>query len=100
MNLSTIITRIKLKLGLINIAAPFEDLDNVIMSIIKDITIPVFSLYNPVQDVLVVQTNELEKLDKTEQYQTFLLPDFKSRKLLYVFDVTYDDSCLSGLGYL
>lgn len=99
MNLSTIITRIKLKLGLINIATPFEDLDNVIMSIIKDITIPVFSLYNPVQDVLVVQTNELEKLDKTEQYQTFLLPDFKSRKLLYVFDVTYDDSCLSGLGY-
>lgn len=99
MNLSNVITRVKLKLGLINIATPIENLDDFIMTIIQDITIPVFSLYNPVQDKLVINTNDLERIEKTEQSETFLLPEFKNRNLLYVFDVTYDDSCLSGLGY-
>ena len=45
MNLSTFVTRIKLKLGLINIATPFENLDQVIMDILRDITIPTFSIY-------------------------------------------------------
>ena len=99
MNLSNIITRVKLKLGLINIALPFENMDQVITTIIQEITIPVFSQYNPVPDRLVCDTNDLEKIEKRETYETYLLPDFKNRKLLYVFDVNYDDSCLSGLGY-
>lgn len=99
MNLSTILTRVKLKLGLINIATPFKDLDNTIMDIIKDITVPVFSLYNPVKDTIRMHTKDMERIEKSESYETFLLPEFKGRNLIYVFDVTYDDSCLSGLGY-
>lgn len=99
MNLSNVITRVKLKLGLINIATPFENIDDIIMYILENITLPVYSTYNPVHDKLVINTNDLERIDKTEQYETYLLPDFKTRTLLYVFDVTYDDSCLSGLGY-
>ena len=99
MNLSNIITRIKLKLGLINIATPFENLDETITDIIKDITVPVFSIYQPCKESMYVKTNELTRLEKEDQSETFLLPDFKGRTLLEVIDVTYDDSSLSGLGY-
>lgn len=99
MNMSNIITRIKLSLGLMAIATPFENIDETILTILQDITIPDFSLYNPCRDRLQLKTSDLERLEKTDQYEVYLLPDFKNRKLLYVFDVTYDDSCLSGLGY-
>jgi len=99
MNLSNIITRIKLKLGLINIATPFENIDDVIIEIIQDITVPVFSIYNPCIDTMYFKTNELERIEKSDQYETFLLPEFKGRNLLEVVDVTYDDTSLSGLGY-
>lgn len=97
--MSNIITRIKLSLGLMAIATPFENIDETILTILQDITIPDFSLYNPCRDRLQLKTSDLERLEKTDQYEVYLLPDFKNRKLLYVFDVTYDDSCLSGLGY-
>lgn len=41
MNLSSIVTRIKLKLGLVNLAMPFDDIDNIITTIIQDITLPI-----------------------------------------------------------
>lgn len=99
MNLSEFLTRIKLKLGLMTIATPFEDLDGTIIGIVQDITIPVFSIYYPVKETLVLNTIDLERLEKQSMYEKYLLPDFKTRKLLYVFDVNYDTSHLSGLGY-
>jgi len=99
MNLSNIVTRVKLKLGLINIATPFENIDEVIVDIAKDITLPVFSIYHPCRETMYVYTKELERIAKDELSQTYLLPDFKGRKLIEVIDVTYDDSSLSGLGY-
>jgi hypothetical protein len=97
--MSNVITRIKLSLGLMAISTPFENLDETMETIIKDITLPVFSLYQPCKEFLTLNTNDLTRIDKTEQYKVYLLPEFKSRNLLYVFDVRYDDSCLSGLGY-
>lgn len=99
MNYSNIITRIKLKLGLINITTPFENLDQMITDIIKDITIPVFSIYSPCKERLTINTSDLPILENTETYKKYLLPDFVNRKLLYVFDVYYDTSMLSGFGY-
>ena len=99
MNLSTFITRIKLKLGLMNIATPFENLDDIIMTILKDITIPTFSIYYPVKEKIIINTRDLELLEKESDYENYLLPDLKNRKLLHVFDVNYDSSYLSGLGY-
>ena len=99
MNLSTIITRIKLKIGLLNIVTPFEDLDSVIHNILKEITIPVFSIYYPAKDTIVLNTTELELLEKQSDYEKYLLPDFKTRKLITVLDVSYDTSHLAGLGY-
>ena len=41
----------------------------------------------------------MRRIKKTDQYEIYLLPEFKNRTLLEVLDVRYDDSCLSGLGY-
>lgn len=99
MNMSTLITRIKLKLGIMNIASPIENLDETITWVIQNITIPVFSTYHPWKESLTINTNDLEKLDKGGTYECYLLPEFKEKKLLFVFDVRYDETCLSGLGY-
>lgn len=99
MNLSNIMTRIKLKLGLINIATPFENLDDTILSIITDITIPTFSIYYPSQDTLNIDLSGLEEIEKTPEYRKVLLPDFKTRKLLYVLDVKYRSDSMAGIGY-
>ena len=99
MNLSEVITRIKLKLGIMNIAAPIQNLDGTISTIIKEITIPDFSLYNPDKQNIRLELKDLERLEHTNSYDTYLLPDFKTKKLLYVFNVYYDDSTLAGFGH-
>lgn len=99
MNMSTLLTRIKLKLGIMNIASPIENLDETITWVIQNVTLPVFSTYHPFKQSITINTNDLERLDKGGTYECYLLPDFKERKLLFVFDVRYDETCLSGLGY-
>ena len=99
MNLSDVMTRIKFKLGIMNIASPIRNLDGMIATIIKDITVPDFSIYNPDRYTMRLQLTDLEKLENTNSYETYLLPDFKTKKLLYVYNVYYDDSTLSGFGH-
>lgn len=99
MNMSKLITRIKRNIGIYGIALPIEDIDKEIKDIIIDITLPVFSLYNPYEDHLYIDLQNLERVEKTSTYQSYLLPSALSEKLLYVKDVRYDDRCISGLGY-
>lgn len=99
MNLSNIVTRIKYKVGLINIATPFEDLDGMIVDIIQKITVPVFSIYCPYKTRMAVDINDFEVVEKQNNYRKVLLPLFHDRKLLYVYDVNYDESVMSGLGF-
>lgn len=98
MNINTVLNRIKLKLGLLNISTPFEDLDKTILLIIQDITLPVFSQYAPFNQTMVIETDDLERIEKTSDYEKFILPEFRSMELLYVHDVRYDTSTLAGLG--
>ena len=99
MNMSKLITRIKRNIGIYGIALPIEDIDKEIKDIIIDITLPVFSLYNPYEDHLYIDLQNLERVEKTSTYQSYLLPSALSEKLLYIKDVRYDDRCISGLGY-
>lgn len=99
MNITDVVFRTKLKLGLMNIATPFEDINATIVDIIKRITVPVFSVYQPVKESLTINVNDLEIIEKGTDYRKILLPEFKTRKLIYLFDVRYDTSVLSGLGY-
>lgn len=99
MNLSDVMTRIKYKLGIMNIASPVRNLDGMIATIIKDITVPDFSIYHPDRFRTKFNLNDLEQIERTNSYETYLLPDFQNKKLLYVFQVYYDDSTLSGFGH-
>lgn len=99
MNLSEVMTRIKYKLGIMNIAAPVRNLDGMIATIIKDITVPDFSIYQPDRFTARLDLHSLEKIEDTNSYETYLLPEFQSKKLIYVFQVYYDDSTLSGFGH-
>ena len=99
MNLSEVMTRIKYKLGIMNIASPVRNLDGMIATIIKDITVPDFSIYHPDRYSARYDLKDLEKIENTNSYETYLLPDFQSKKLLYIFNVYYDDSTLAGFGH-
>lgn len=98
MNLSTVVTRLKLKLGLLAISTPIENLDETIVTILDTVTLPVFSLYAPMKEKIVLKTSDMELQEKTAEYEKYLLPDFKTKKLIYVLDVYYDSGMLSGLG--
>ena len=82
MNLSDVMTRIKYKLGIMNIASPIRNLDGMINTIIKDITVPDFSIYVPDRYRTRIDLKDLEKIENTNAYETYLLPDFNSKKLL------------------
>lgn len=99
MNLSIMVKRIKMKIGIYGIALPIENLDDMIVEIIQDITRPVFSLYQPFEQTIYLDMNRLEEVEKTAIYESYLLPDFQERKLLSVKDIRYDDRSLSGMGY-
>lgn len=99
MNLSSLMTRLKLKLGLLNISSPFVDIDAVILQILQDITVPTFSIYYPYKERLHVNLHDLELIEKTTSYEKVLLPIFQPRELLYVFDVNYNNDNLSGIGF-
>lgn len=99
MNLSTIVTRIKHRLGLAAIATPYENINQEIIDIIQNITVPTFSLYQPKREPLTLRTTDLELIEKGAFWEMYNLPEFKARKLLYVYEVTYDSEAMDGLGY-
>jgi hypothetical protein len=99
MNLSEVMTRIKFNLGIANIATPIKNIDGMIAMIIKDITIRDFSRYQPDRIKTKINLQKLKRLENMATYEVYLLPDFGEKKLLYVFNVEYDDSSLSGFGH-
>jgi hypothetical protein len=99
MNQSWAITRIKRKLGLVNIATPFDDIDQEILDILQEYTVPTFSVYCPVKERMHLNMQDLELVEKNDISEKYLLPDFKTRKLLYIFDIKYDTQMIAGLGY-
>ena len=99
MNLSILVKRIKIDLGIYGLALPIENLDELIIDVIQDITLPVFSIYQPFEQTMYLDMNKLDKIEKTASYEAYLLPDFQERKLLSIKDVRYDDRSLSGMGY-
>ena len=100
MNLSRLVTRIKINLGIYATVAPFENVEETIKEIIQTITIPTFSLYCPYYQTYRFDLHNLEQLEKDNSREVYLLPDiFSERKLLFIKDVRYDESTISGIGY-
>ena len=79
MNLSKLVTRIKMNIGIYGIALPIDNIDEMITEIVTDISLPVFSLYNPYEESIYMDVNKLERVEKTAQYSAYLLPEFTTR---------------------
>lgn len=100
MNLSQLITRLKIDCGIYSIALPFENPDQAIIETIQNITLRTFSTYCPYYEKFRFDLNSLEQVEKGSNYTTHLLPDvFSQREILFIRDITYEESSLSGLGY-
>ena len=98
MNLSNTMTRIKLALGLTGISLPFENVDEAIYTILKEITIPTFSVYSPNNQSIYLNMNDLNILERQASYIKFLLPDFgDDKKVLYLHKVSYNETDPSGM---
>lgn len=96
LNLSQIITRIKMKMGIYGISLPIENVNDFIRETIEMITIPTFSLYQPYYQTLHINTSDLQKDprydDTSSEKSAYLLPLFETQKLLTVADVQYSDN--------
>ena len=100
MNMSSLITRIKMDCGIYSIALPFDNPDKAIEDVIREISLRTFSTYAPYFQKVQFDTHDLEKIDEHGNVQTYLLPDiFSQREILYVKSVKYDESDISSLGY-
>lgn len=88
MDTQYVLTRLNQTLGL-------TDLDSVVTfdvikqasEIIKNTTVPVFSIYLPYKEEMLVKLNQKNIHHVSDIGVTYLLPDFAPRKLLYVLDI-------------
>lgn len=100
LNLSNVVSRIKFKLGIVNMALPFDNVDKMIVDILEEFTVPVFSLYCPDRKINTVDVNQcFKKLETRTSYTKYLIPDFKDPKLLYINDIYNNEDALTNLGY-
>lgn len=74
-NISKLISAIKLDLGLMTMATPFENLDELIKEIITVRTLPVFNELSPYKVPLQINTNELEVVERRVDSDVYMLPD-------------------------
>lgn len=98
MNLSRLVTRIKRGIGIYGIALPIDDIDRMILDILEDTTIPVFSIYSPFFITYKFDVSALECTQRSTDYIEYALPDFQERNLLYIANVTYDQVFTGGFG--
>lgn len=74
-NISKLITSIKIDTGLMTMASPFENLDELIREIIVIRTLPVFNELAPYKVPLLIDTNELEVVEHRSESDVYVLPD-------------------------
>ena len=74
-NISKLITSIKMELGLVAMATPFDNLDELIREIIVVRTLPVFDELYPYIVPLQIDTNELDLVERRSESSIYRLPD-------------------------
>jgi len=99
MNAEVMIKRIKREIGLYGIALPIENLDKLILEILEDTTIPVFSIYSPKIEMITVNIKDFthNNSDRGEGCDLYILPEYifaGDRELLYILSVKYNESYL------
>lgn len=99
MNMSSLITRIKLELGLYAIALPVENLDDTIAQVIKNTTLRVYSQYFPQYEIVRKPSAEIEHAERNLEYTDLMIPVPQGQEIIFVADVYYDASDINGIGY-
>ena len=100
MNLSNLVTRIKVKCGIYSMAIPFENPDEAIVDIIQNITLRTFSQYCPYFEKFRFDLNTLERLERNANYEIYLLPDiFNEREIMFIRDIKYDEADITAVSY-
>ena len=99
MNISEVLFRVKSEIGIYGLALPLENPDKDMTDVITNITLKTFSQFQPYYENFQCNVNDLERISKIGNEETYLLPDFHERPILFVSDVYYSEGNLSGLGY-
>lgn len=100
MTLSQLLTRIKIDLGIYSIALPFENPEEAMTDVILGVSLKTFSTFCPYYEKYRFDLHNLERLEKNSNQETYLLPDiFNEREILFIRDIYYDESIISGIGY-
>jgi len=100
MNLSELLTSIKMDLGIYGLALPFKNADEALYDVIKLKTVKTFSPFSPQIIELVFDLKELNCLEALYTKSKYELPDmFGNRRILYIRNVS-PRSKLIGNGYV
>lgn len=100
MNLSELLTAIKMDLGIYGLALPFKDPDKTLYDVIKLRTIKTFSPFMPNVIKLPINLSDLNCLQSMYTESIYEIPDvFGGRTLLYIRKVNAKNKLL-GAGYL
>lgn len=101
MDINRILKRIKRDIGLYGIALPVENLDQLILDILQDTTIPVFSIYCPREEIVTLDIQNMipnGDFGRGESCDLYILPDWLytgNRNILYVKNIQYADDIMS-----
>lgn len=100
MNLSRLLTYVKIKLGLTAIALPFDNVDETLEQIITTVTLPTFSTYCPWYEIIRLNLkDDCQLLSKENNRAVYLLPDvFNDRPIMFIRNIDYPDDGISALG--
>jgi len=74
-NISKLISSIKMELGLMAMATPFENIDEMIREVIVVRTLPVFDELYPYIVPLHIDTNDLTMIERRAESTVYMLPD-------------------------
>lgn len=102
LNLSKMISSIKMDLGVYGMALPFDNPDEMFKEVMELKTLPVFSQFQPYYFTLRVDTKEMPIVENTYEYTTYELPDvFGDRDILFIRKKEEDyTDIVSSYGYI
>ena len=97
MNMSELITTLKINTGSYVRPLPIENIDKVLEDIITVKTLPTFSVFCPDIQQVYYNINELEIVNQAYEESTYLFPDvYNKKKILFIKSAKYKDTGLGG----
>lgn len=97
---SRLISSIKMDLGLIGIRMPFDNIDELIMEIIKIKTLPVFNELYPYKVPIVVDIRDLKVVEHKVESTVYVLPDiFGDKQIMMINKVESEEDAVNNRAF-